>query len=233
MSKNTEHREEFKEFVINESDEPYRSILTDQYSTWDKYNHDYFMSEIIDPPYITLSSPNYIGHLGAYCRISDFGGGPQIMIRPGLLGTRHRKTRNMTEKGKQRFIHDVLLHQMVHQYLDEVVGLDASLVHLHTAAYVTKCNEIGWKMGLEPVGLPYPPKNGPQLPSAMYWPQVVRPYAYYEGAYEPRKKKEDSLDSLVKQFDALSLKKKILFLNRLRKVEGITFDDGPPAIAVL
>jgi hypothetical protein len=223
MSKNIEHKKEFKQFVINESDEHYRIILGDLYSSWDKYNNEFFKSEFNTPPYITLSAPRYMGHLGAYKTISDFGGRSHIKIRHALLGDGHPRTKNMTDKGKQRFVRDVLLHQMVHQYLDEILGLDPKLVQLHTGVFITKCNEIGEKLNLVSVGPPNQPKSGPKLPSAIYWPNIVRPYGYYGGEYEPRKKSKDRLNALVRKFKSLSPKNKLDYFERLTKLYGKPF----------
>lgn len=216
MSIIKQHREEFRVFVINESEENYRGILSRLYENWDTWDNEFFGSEFTTPPYITLSAPDYIGHFGSYGPVSDFGGGPHIKIRPALLGNRHARTRNLPEEGKILFVRDVLLHQMVHEYLDEVLGLDRKLVQGHGDEFVRKCNQIGEKLGLAPVGTPNPPKSEEKLPSAGYWPHGVRPSGYYGGPYTPRNPMEDLLDYLEKTVRGMSSDRREVLFDRLK-----------------
>jgi hypothetical protein len=223
MSRKTHHRREFREFVTNDSEEKYKENLTMLYEHFDMCNNDHFNSELTTPPYITFSAPDYMGHLGSYSPVSDFGGGAHIKIRPALLGKRHPRTKNMPEDGKIRFVRDVLLHQMVHEYLDEVIGLDWEFVQSHGDAYLRKCNEIGERMGLGPVGPPNPPKSSEKRYSALYWPHVVRPSGYYGADYEPRKQMEDLVDYLERTIRAMSGDYRETLFDRLRGLINLFF----------
>jgi hypothetical protein len=93
-----------------------------------------------------------------------------------------------------RFVEDVLLHESVHQYCDEVLHTSEKSYKGHGPVFANECTRIGELLGLPPVR---PAKaRGPNkdMPSCADWPHNVRPREYYLGALaelEPKTADED------------------------------------------
>lgn len=178
------HRWEFKDFVIEHADQVYKPILRQLYTLWEAYTRD-LLKEPMVPPYIMLSSPSRPQALGDFSLVSGFGGHSQIMIRPTLL-TGHHKALKKGERyaeGRFLFVADVLLHETIHQYHQEVTGETEDSYKGHGPAFRDSCNLVGEKLGLAEVRVAK--ARGPEkdLPSCAHWPHCVRPKGYYKGAY--------------------------------------------------
>jgi hypothetical protein len=86
--------------------------------------------------------------------------------RPGRIRINSREPGSEYYVASTRQIGDTLLHEMIHQFVDErVVGQFAS----HGHPFVDKANEIGATLGLAAIA-----RNG-----ASNWPSTVRPAGYY------------------------------------------------------
>jgi hypothetical protein len=135
------HRREFKEFVIDHADQAYKPILQQLYSLWEVYATD-LLEEPMVPPYIMLSSPAQPQALGDFSPVSGFGGHSQIMIRPTLLTGKHKalKKGERYAEGRFLFIADVLLHETVHQYHQEVTGFAEDSYKGHGPNFRDTCN---------------------------------------------------------------------------------------------
>jgi hypothetical protein len=135
------HRQEFKDFVIAHADPVYKPILRQLYSLWDAYTKE-LLKEPIIPPYIMLSSPSRPQALGDFSPVSGFGGHSQIMIRPTLLTGHHKALRKGARYAEGRFLFmaDVLLHETVHQYHQEVMGETEESYKGHGPAFRDTCN---------------------------------------------------------------------------------------------
>lgn len=83
------------------------------------------------------------------------------------------------------FVIDVLLHEMIHQWQQEVSGETDEHYHGHGPAFRDKANEIGRRLGLPPVRTCKKRGEDADLPSCSQWPHNVRPDAYYGGAHVP------------------------------------------------
>lgn len=179
-----EHREAFKEFVVDHAEEWHQRHLGCLYQAWETWNEDYF-DGAMTPPYILLSEPSSPRRLGDCGPISGFGGRSQIRIRPSLLtGTHPLLAEAASEEGRRRFVKDVLLHEMIHQWQQEVTGEREQSYHGHGRTFRDKCNEIGTLLGLPAVGMK--PRNGQSaLPQCTYWPLNVRDANYYLDAVKP------------------------------------------------
>ncbi len=77
---------------------------------------------------------------------------------------------------------DVLLHEMIHQWQQEVTGDTEEGYHGHGPTFRDKANEIGAKLGLPPVRTCKKRGKDEDLPSCSYWPHGNRPDGYYLGA---------------------------------------------------
>jgi hypothetical protein len=178
------HREEFKEFVISQSDKIYRPVLRRLYASWETYAEELFEEPMI-PPYIILTPPARPQALGDYSEVSGFGGHSQIRIRPTLLTGQHKalKSGHRYAEGRFLFVADVLLHETIHQYHQEVTGHTEDSYKGHGTHFRDTCNEIGEKLGLSSVRIAKARGSDKDLPSCAQWPHCVRPKNYYHGAY--------------------------------------------------
>ncbi len=86
-------------------------------------------------------------------------------------------------EGRFRFAADVLLHEMVHQWHQEVTGQhDNNGYGGHGPAFRDKANEISEQMGLPRVRTCKERGKDRDLLSCSYWPGNTRPEGYYLGA---------------------------------------------------
>lgn len=137
------------------------------------------------PPYLELSAPGSARVYGATRPISGFGGRLQIQIRPSLVTGQHARLRSGTAfaEGRARFVADVLLHEMIHQWQLEVLGEGEDGYHGHGPLFRDRANLIGQQLGLPPVRTSKARGPDKALPSCAQWPHNVRPDEYYLGAY--------------------------------------------------
>jgi hypothetical protein len=175
------HREAFERYVFEHAEPWHRAYLGQLYEFWHYSNTEYFGGSMT-PPYILLSVPSCPRSLGDCGPISCFGGRSQIRVRRSLItGTHPLMVPGASEKGRIRYALDVELHEMIHQWQQEVTGVLETSYHGHGRAFCDKCNEIGFKLGLPLVGLK-PRRGKHNLPPCNYWPHNVREPGYYLGA---------------------------------------------------
>jgi predicted SprT family Zn-dependent metalloprotease len=108
------------------------------------------------------SNPRRFGDCGS---VSGFGGLSQIRLRPSLF-----------RKRGYDFVQDVLLHEMIHQWQQEVTGEREDQYFGHGPTFRDKANEIGAVLGLGRVR--GSKKRGPDAdrPNCCRWPHCVRGY---------------------------------------------------------
>ena len=198
-----DHREDFKEFVLSEAKPWYREHLGRLYQLWEEWNRDFFDSAFSASPYITFGTPSFSRAYGNYGRISDFGGVAQIRIRRSLLAGTHPDTKAMTEEGRKRFVEDVLLHEMIHQYQHEILNEHERSYKGHGPTFRDKANEISEKLGLGKARVAKKRGKDSQLPSCAHWPHNVRPEGYYGRAYEEPPGRTSVVDSLEQKILSL------------------------------
>lgn len=178
-------RHDFKSFVLNHAEAWHRQHLIRLYRSWDDWNVEYFAAEMM-APYILLSVPGCPRSLGDCSRTSGFGGRSQIRLRLSLLtGTHPIMQPDAPEEGRFRFVDDVLLHEMIHQWQQEVTGISENSYHGHGRTFRDKCNEISSRLDLPRVGLKTRRGSSSGLPSCNSWPHNVRDDGYYLGAVLP------------------------------------------------
>jgi hypothetical protein len=88
-------------------------------------------------------------------------------------------------QGRFRVVADVLLHEMIHQWHQEVTGETEASYHGHGPAFRDVCNRIGGLLGLDVVRDMKARGKHRDLPSCAHWPHNIRPADYYRGAYVP------------------------------------------------
>jgi len=179
-------RERFAAFVLNDAEPWHREYLGRLYHHWREWNEMYFEGRLI-PPYILLSEPSNPRRYGDCATVSGFGGRSQIRIRPSLLTGMHPSMQASADAahGRFLFVADVLLHEMIHQWHQEITGQTEASYHGHGPAFRDVCNRIGTELGLPLVRDMKARGKAADLPSCAQWPSNVRPADYYQGAYVP------------------------------------------------
>jgi len=159
------------------------------YDLWEEWNARFFEGLLV-PPLVQLAEPGQTHSYGDCCNYSGLAGiRSRIRLRPSILdGTLHNlKHGSRNPEGLRRFLEDVLLHEMIHQYHQEITGENDASWSGHGPAFSQKANEIAAKLGLPPVGRTCKRRDhadkGLQSPSQ--WPHDVRPAGYYLGTHVP------------------------------------------------
>jgi hypothetical protein len=119
--------------------------------------------------------------------VTGIGGKSGIRLLPNILTGTHKHLRSGEEftEGRDRFLLDVLLHEMVHQFAEEKLGKPEDGYRGHGPVFAAKCTRVGALLGLPPVRSMKKRGKNAHLPSCQYWPHNVRPEGYYLGAYVP------------------------------------------------
>jgi hypothetical protein len=182
-TRDVEHREDFRRFVLDDAEPWHREHLGRLYQLWEQYNELYFDAGLV-PPYILLTEPAGPRTYADCGAVSGFGGRSQMRIRPSLLAGTHPHLRGAAE-GRRRFVADVLLHETIHQWQQELSGQTEQAWHGHGPAFRDRANAIGRVLRLGPVRTAKRRGADRELPSCASWPYGVRPLDYYLGAYRP------------------------------------------------
>jgi hypothetical protein len=182
------HRKGFWAFVETHGAPWHKQHLGRLLELWLQWNQEHYASSLV-PPYILLNEPVAPNVYGSCARISGFGGRSQIRIRPSLLRGTHPDTRreDVYAEGRFLFVADVLLHEMIHQWQQEVDGNPEDAYHGHGPVFRDKANEIGERLGLPMVRTSKNrSKKDKSLPSCSQWPHNVRAEEHYQGAFHQR-----------------------------------------------
>jgi hypothetical protein len=190
-------REAFRAYVDEEAEPWYRENLGRLFTLWDEWNAQYFAGAMVTP-HLLLTQPSEPKRYGDCGPTSGWGSKSQIRIRPSLLDGTHphmvRGTRN--PEGRFRFVADILLHEMIHQWQQEISGQTDDGYHGHGPAFRNQCIRIGAVIGLPPVRTGKKRGKDAGLPSCSQWPHNVRPEAHYLGAYVPPRDLDDDAPSI-------------------------------------
>lgn len=190
------------------------------YDLWEEWNDAFFEGRMIYS-LIQLTDPGQTHRYGCCSTYSGLAGIRSIIkIRRSILDGTLRDLCKGTKdpEGLRRFLEDVLLHEMVHQWHFEVTGQTDASYGGHGPAFSAKANEIGTRLGLPPVGRTCKKRDHEDkgLPSPSQWPHDVRPAEYYLGAHvhaskdnpeeDRRAKCEDAARSLARRFSLEELR---------------------------
>jgi hypothetical protein len=156
------------------------------YDLWDEWNEEFFEGRLV-PSLIQLTDPGQTHRYGCCTNFSGLAGiRSAIKIRRSILDGTLRDLEHGTrnKQGLERFLEDVLLHEMIHQWHLEVTGQVDDSYSGHGPAFSAKANEIGARLGLPLVRRTCKSRDGKE-PSPSQWPHDVRPDGYYLGAHVP------------------------------------------------
>jgi len=230
------HREQCWDFILKDASPWYKEHLTLLGLLWDRWNEKVFNGEFKARPHILLATPCIPNALGDYGRVGGWGGKAQIRIRRSLLdGTHPSVVRgDKYKEGRFLFVADVLLHECIHQFQHEILGIEKTSSYIsHGPTFRDMCNEIGEKLGLGKVRASKTRGKDKDLPSCSHWPHCVRPPEYYQGAYRGQECKrviatrtksarllqgydDPSVDQLLEAYDHLPADQRNEFIEGLR-----------------
>ena len=129
-------------------------------------------------------------------------GQPLVLITPAMsartlgdyvprdlhgIESRIRIAPKAAERG-ERFMLDVLLHELVHAWQHEIGGDLEDSYRGHGPKFAERCNLIGAELGLPKVGV----KGRDGKPDCKSWPMCVRPAGYYPEEYVAPKRQKKS-----------------------------------------
>ena len=174
-------REQIKSYILEHSEPWHREHLGKLTELWERWNGEHFAGAMVWPV-ILLNEPSTPTRFGDCGSVSGIGCRSQIRIRPSLLTGTHPRVNGILE-GRFLFVSDVLLHEMIHQWQQEVSGDTDEGYNVHGPAFRDKANEIGARLGLPRVRTCKARGKDKELPSCSHWPHNVRPDNYYLGAY--------------------------------------------------
>jgi hypothetical protein len=180
------HRKDFAEYATHDSaSDWHREHLERLYGCWVSINRDHFGDACVQP-HIVLAEPKMPTALGDHAPVSGWGSRNQIRLRPSLITGSHKMVKSGDEfaEGRMRFVEDVLLHEAVHQYCDEVLHRPECSYKGHGPVFAGECNRIGAAHRLPPVRPAKARGKLKDLPSCAQWPYNVRLADYYLGALE-------------------------------------------------
>lgn len=176
------HRRDYWTWVEQNADPRMRDTLLALRDHWHHVNRTYF-DGVMELPYITLTEPSKPSLFGQCCSVSSWGSRLEIKLRPSLLDGTHPRMESGAAyaEGRMRFVTDVLTHESIHQYCNEIAAKHEDSYHGHGPVFTEHANRIGARLGLPEVAVRN--RKGSQLAKAAQWPHCVRPTDYYLGAY--------------------------------------------------
>jgi hypothetical protein len=151
-SKDSDLRAEIFRYSMEQASPAIREHIQRLCHRWIEYNGEYFGGELAEP-FLAFEEPGHSTCYGEYSTVSAFGGSGQIQIRPSLLaGTlQHFRRGNKYREGMARFMDQVLLHEMIHQWQVEVNGTSPGEFKNyggHGSTFSQKANAIGARLEL-------------------------------------------------------------------------------------
>ena len=176
-------RRRFWDYVTAHAVPRYREVMGRIYGEMEEWRKRFF-PELAVAPYLLIAQPPNPRADACYCIVTSFGGISEVRIRPSIVEGKHRTVRPGPEfaEGRFRYVLDLVLHECVHLYNDEVKKIPEDGYHGHGPAFRDLCNAIGEQLGLGPVRCGKKRGVDSHLASAAQWPVNVRPHDYYLGA---------------------------------------------------
>jgi hypothetical protein len=152
-------------------------------------------------PIIEIDSVSTLKTMGEYVSKTSSGLTGKITIKESIVSGRYLHLNlgaDSTGEGHKRFVLDILLHEMVHQFTQEIIGKSELSYSGHGPIFKEQCNRIGEIIGLPPVRDCKRRGRYAELPSCAHWPQNVRPADYYKGVYESKESNWGSEYSIIR-----------------------------------
>ncbi len=179
------HRADYWTWIEANAVPDMRDVLLRLRDHWHEVNAKFFGAAMAEP-YITLTEPSKPSLLGQCWGTSSWGSRLEIRLRPSLLDGTHPAMAGGSGNpaGLFLFAADVLTHECVHQWQQEITGKLEGSYHGHGPGFAARANEIGAVLGLPPVAVRN--RGGSADLVCAHWPHNVRDPAHYLGAWQPR-----------------------------------------------
>lgn len=179
-------REDFDRFLASgHADPAVQGPLEVCRNTFQEHNTRFFAG-LLSPAHFTLGATDSRDWVKC-SPVTDWGASFQITINRNLvLGGRSLVREPFPALGNRRFLEDLVLHGMVHQWACEHLKGGEAACRLHGKPFTDKANEIGAALNLGAVQIRHRPGHA-DLPVSAYWPHNVRGTDYYAPAmaYNP------------------------------------------------
>jgi hypothetical protein len=219
-------RQIVNQFSVERAEGQHQDFIRKLAEKWHEFNQHHFEGRLT-PAYLAISEPRSPRADGDCSPYSGHGGRLQIRLRPShVAGTVNQgkvplpgKTVRFMRPGhgieyRERWLADILLHEMGHQFEMEVLGTEGG----HGKDFCAICNRIGGELGLPPVVARRRQGDPKTLPICAQWPSNVRPEGYYGDLWDevtgPTEAGEDPVLRLVAMFGALERPDRFRFLER-------------------
>jgi SprT-like family protein len=148
------------------------------YAAFAKYNARFF-GGALGSPLVLITQAQSARTWGDYIARDVHGLESRIRIAPKAVA-----------RG-DLFAADVLLHEMVHAWQEEIAKDGEKSYRGHGPLFAAECTRIGALLKLPPVGV----KGRDGLPDCKAWPMCVRPAGYYPEEYKaPTRKAKPETD---------------------------------------
>lgn len=171
------------------------------YLKWHEYKRTYFDDAPMVQPIIEIDSVSTLKTMGEYAIKTGSGLTGKITIKESIVSGRYLHLNlgaDPTGEGHKRFVLDILLHEMVHQFIHEILGKSEPSYSGHGPVFKEQCNRIGDIIGLPLVRDCKRRGRYAELPSCAHWPHNVRPIDYYKAVYQPKEQNWGSEYSIVR-----------------------------------
>lgn len=222
-----EERTRFAKFAAQQAEPVYRDVAADLYRHWWRWNVTYFRGHLKEP-HLTIgrTGPRALG----FCKpLTDFGAVLQITFNERVVFGDHKMVRNAwPAEGLKRFIRDILLHELIHQWQFESAGDAERSYHGHGRLFCQQCNRIGEDLGLAEVVVRRRGRKHADRPLCSQWPHCVRPPGFYLGDVEEPEQQSSNRERRIHYPDYFILLEAILGYiqaGRVAQLEALLEDE--------
>jgi hypothetical protein len=179
-------RDQIRAFSLSKAEGPDREIIRELYRMFDEHNAAHFGGRL-DPVVILITPPTSARASADAAEFSGFGCRQQMRIRPSIARGSHNADRPQGVKAfyrmvpghalenRLRWLSDLVLHEMIHLWLNQIEDPRRDEHQGHGAPYTAECNRIGGMLGLDPVVSRRRKTDGARVGISSDWPQNVRP----------------------------------------------------------
>lgn len=170
-----------REFGTTYAAELYRPRLARLHAEWDGFNRAHFGGRLT-PPHISIgrTAPRRFSQ----CRLTtNYGGQIDITLSERVVFAADRQLvrREYPAPGYVRFEDDLLLGEVVKQFVLELEGYTEEGYGGYGPRYAAHATRIGETLGLPEVPARRRGHHGSGQPVAAFWPWAFRPAGYYLG----------------------------------------------------
>ena len=179
-------RAAMREHALSKAEGPDRELIAALYVDFDELNARFWQGEL-EPAPIMVTPPTSPRAFADAAEYSGFGCRQQMRIRASVARGEHNQDKpagtrpfwrmraghNLADR--QRWLRDLVLHEMVHLWLNQN---DAPLRHEHRGhgrPFTAECNRMSDEMGLPPVVIRRRKSDPVNLSISSEWPHNVRP----------------------------------------------------------